>query len=351
MEWETNQGYLQFDNLNFKLAVIQHLAFELEILKVNHGLGDFDDYRETFEDYNAALRSYYENALTYYERLQIPAYMASYIDTLFIRIDDDIYLDIYPDWCGEGGFFKITDISEREAKQFPSLKEITFIDTTSQGSIIKKKLKPLGITVDYSKCKETKHERQVPLIIAILVLLAGVTIVSALFVHLHAGYLFQAGDHAAMEVEGEVTEGESSTLSMADAESEGGTESETDADAEKDSGLQQEKEYVLNDKYSFVNKEDGRLLLLDKEVQAYIDLGQYQYAHVIFLYKDDTLLDDRGLLVSEDGAQWSLIMDDYSNPVLVDTEGYDEISYSGMVNISSDTPYYFDLVAGMRIKE
>lgn len=344
MKWMENTEYLQFDNLNFKLAVIQHLVYNLEIMQADHGLGDFDEYlrqeKNIGKDYDEIVNNYYLDSLMYFEELKIPFYMAEYITELYIRLDDDIYFNIYPDWTCEDARFDITAISVREAEQFHKLKEISFIftyDSTCETQIAKD-LKIPGIKVNFQK-KRTVRKRKisVPVFAAIGILLLAAAISSFLLIY------FQV-----MVPHLNRTDTQSEEKHLPEA---GPDEKETVEDVTIQKNLEVDREFVLNAKYTFIKKADKTFLILDKDTGSYYDLDRYLYVHVVFLYDDGKLLDEKGLIVSEDKNEWYLITNDYSNPVKLITEENDNISDMGIVNITNESPDYFSITGGYNMEE
>lgn len=74
-----------------------------------------------------------EEAEAYFRALKIPASLAGQIKSLYVGEELDIYYQINPQWgdfdCFEDGdAFDIKDISEREIRQFPNLKEALFFN-------------------------------------------------------------------------------------------------------------------------------------------------------------------------------------------------------------------------------
>ena len=130
--------FLVFDNLPFKLTVIEVLMYQLKLLGEPYNAAD-----EFFERYNSdyltvsdeeALRrldEYIERGLKFFGELKIPCSLAPKIRYLYTGEEMNVYGNINPQWLDwekyeDGAMFAVTDISEREIKQFPNLEGITF---------------------------------------------------------------------------------------------------------------------------------------------------------------------------------------------------------------------------------
>ena len=72
------EGILQFENLNFKLAVIQVLMYDLNLLEPCFDIYDFaDKYKEL--EINTDSYTVIEPALNYFRELSIPRKFAQYV--------------------------------------------------------------------------------------------------------------------------------------------------------------------------------------------------------------------------------------------------------------------------------
>lgn len=130
--------FLVFDNLPFKLTVIEVLMYELKLLGEPYNASDefFERYAEDYltvseEEALRRLDEYIERGMRYFTELKIPRLLAPKIHYLYTGEEMSVYGSINPQWLDfekyeDGAMFAITDISEREIKQFPNLKGITF---------------------------------------------------------------------------------------------------------------------------------------------------------------------------------------------------------------------------------
>lgn len=129
-------GYLVFDNLPFKLAVVQKLMYEQQLLGEKYRGGDayferYDDVEEVSDEESLArLKPYITQGSAFFHGLNIPASMAGEITELYVGEELEIYFQINPQWLDFDGHFEkdfdITAVSEREVRQFPNLRSVTF---------------------------------------------------------------------------------------------------------------------------------------------------------------------------------------------------------------------------------
>ena len=152
--------FLVFDNLPFKLMVVEVLMYELKLLGEPYNAAD-----EFFERYEAycltasdeeqikVIEKYIERGVKYFSELKIPCALASEIRELYSGEEMNVYANINPQWLDikqyeDGAMFTVTDISEREIKQFPNLKSITFNMYLDPPDALLRKLEDWGIEVD-----------------------------------------------------------------------------------------------------------------------------------------------------------------------------------------------------------
>lgn len=130
------ERYLEFDNFPFKLAVIQELMYEQKLLGEPYRGGDkfMERYAGDLETVSEEmsiqrLLPHIAEAEAYFQELKVPASLADRVEKLYVGEELDIYYQINPQWgdfdCFEdGAAFDIKDITEREIRQFPNLKEV-----------------------------------------------------------------------------------------------------------------------------------------------------------------------------------------------------------------------------------
>lgn len=160
-EAETSgDGFIRFDNLTFKLAVIQELMYEQKLLS---SIGEFgDQFFEKYPDYASVdeseeikrLEAWSKDILSRYEELKIPAGLAPNVKKIYVGEENSVYYNVNPQWQDyddhfeNGKMFMITDVSEEEMKQFPNLKTFIFNMYDAPSPELVAKLKKHGCEVE-----------------------------------------------------------------------------------------------------------------------------------------------------------------------------------------------------------
>ena len=152
--------FLVFDNLPFKLMVIEVLMYEQKLLGEPYNAADefFDKYEAycltaSEDELIEVTEKYIERGVKHFSELKIPRALASEIRELYSGEEMNVYANINPQWLDikqyeDGAMFTVTDISEREIKQFPNLKSITFNMYLDPPDALLRKLEDWGIEVD-----------------------------------------------------------------------------------------------------------------------------------------------------------------------------------------------------------
>ena len=139
------EGYLQFDNFNFKLAIIQELMYDLNVLQPEFDIYEFaKEYKG--EEIDTEIDTVIEPALEYFKNLQIPKSLAKEVGSFYMDGGNEVYMNIIPLWDGEDGYFDLNDVSLAELRQFPNLTEATIL--TDDFDKIKKIFDAAGIKVE-----------------------------------------------------------------------------------------------------------------------------------------------------------------------------------------------------------
>ncbi|MCG8573403.1 MAG: hypothetical protein MI810_00845 [Flavobacteriales bacterium] len=114
----------EFADFNFKLAVIDHLMYDLELLQPQFDVHEFIDcYKErkiNLDDH------YYEvvpEVREYFEKLPIPTEYLEKVEEIFQDGGNEIYMQIVGFWDGEDDLFNITNTADLSL--LPNLKKIT----------------------------------------------------------------------------------------------------------------------------------------------------------------------------------------------------------------------------------
>lgn len=152
--------FLVFDNLPFKLTVVEVLMYELKLLGEPYNV--MDEFFERYEAYCITaseeelvkvVERYIERGVKFFTELKIPRALASKIRELYSGEEMSVYANINPQWLDikryeDGAMFTVTDISEREIRQFTNLKSIIFNMYLDPTDALLQKLESWGIEVN-----------------------------------------------------------------------------------------------------------------------------------------------------------------------------------------------------------
>lgn len=119
---ESEGDILHFDTLNFKLAIIQVLMYDLHLLKPEFDIYDFADHYEG-EKIDTDSDIIIEPAMNFFKEMEIPKNFAPYVEMLYMDGGNDVYMNIIPQWDGEDESFDLNEITLEELQQFPNLKK------------------------------------------------------------------------------------------------------------------------------------------------------------------------------------------------------------------------------------
>ena len=123
---ESEGDILHFDTLNFKLAIIQVLMYDLHLLKPEFDIYDFADHYEG-EKIDTDSDVIIEPAMNFFKEMEIPKNFAPYVEMLYMDGGNDVYMNIIPQWDGEDDSFDLNEITLEELQQFPNLKKATLM--------------------------------------------------------------------------------------------------------------------------------------------------------------------------------------------------------------------------------
>lgn len=138
---QSGDDCLTFDNFNFKLAVINELMYEQEILKPYFDIYDYMEFKKA--NWNLETEKNVRAAVQFFKDLPIPSAYAEKITRISMDGGNQIYLNIAPMWDGEDARFDVDKLTAVELKQFPNLKEMELMTTNPEK--LKKICEPLGI--------------------------------------------------------------------------------------------------------------------------------------------------------------------------------------------------------------
>lgn len=115
---------VQFEDFNFKLAVIQELMYERDVLQPRFDLYDFvESYTARDIDIEKEGYDVIPEVRAYFEALEIPADALPEIEDLYQDGGNEIYMQLYPFWDGEDDVFNIQ--SAADADLLPNLRSVT----------------------------------------------------------------------------------------------------------------------------------------------------------------------------------------------------------------------------------
>jgi hypothetical protein len=113
-----------FNDFNFKLAVIQELMYEREVLRPRFDVYDFvEEYTARQIDIEEEGYDIIPEVRAYFEDLAVPADAVSQIEELYQDGGNEIYMQLYPFWDGEDDVFNIQ--SAADADLLPNLQSVT----------------------------------------------------------------------------------------------------------------------------------------------------------------------------------------------------------------------------------
>ena len=141
---ETDEELLYFENITFKLAIIQVLMYDLEVLKPVFNIFDF---AEESSELNIDTESMeiIQPALEYMMNLPIPKKYAEQVQEIYMDGGNEIYMNLIPQWDGEDDSFDLNEVSLKELQQFPNLKQATIISSNFEH--VKKTFDKQGVQV------------------------------------------------------------------------------------------------------------------------------------------------------------------------------------------------------------
>lgn len=142
---------LKFQNLNFKLAVMQVLMYEKHLLEpefdICHFAAQYPRRRIDLEYEGHALPI--TEALLWFKAYPIPARLASEVTAINMDPSAAIYQNLAPNWDSNDELFNIDDdLSEEEVQQFPNLQHVCLLSSKQQK--IKAVFEKCGVEVTFT---------------------------------------------------------------------------------------------------------------------------------------------------------------------------------------------------------
>jgi hypothetical protein len=141
---KSSTSKIEFTDFNFKLAIVQELMYNTELLKPKFDVYEFAKIKkiEGFNDVNGAYEPISE-VVEYFKALEIDKNLAEQVTEIYQDGGNEIYMNATPQWDGEDDIFNIQ--SFEDIKHFPHLKKMTLFETDPK---IFEELKSKGIDAE-----------------------------------------------------------------------------------------------------------------------------------------------------------------------------------------------------------
>ncbi len=137
---------LVFDTFNFKLAVINELMYNQDVLKPYFDIYDYMAFKKG--KWNLETDKNVKAAVNYFKELPIPVSLADFVTEINMDGADEIYMNIAPEWDGRDDRFDFNTLTEAELKQFKNLKKMLIFGNDKDAEKLRKICEPLGITAE-----------------------------------------------------------------------------------------------------------------------------------------------------------------------------------------------------------
>ena len=138
---------LVFTDFNFKLAVMQELMYNQELLKPKFDLYEFVKFHTAREiDVEAEGYEFIPEVIDYFQQFEIEKELADKVTQLQQDGGNDIYLEVLRFWDGEDDVFNIR--SFKDAAQFKYLKTVSLFYYEPEDRQVLEELKQYGIKHD-----------------------------------------------------------------------------------------------------------------------------------------------------------------------------------------------------------
>ena len=141
-----DEDCLVFDTFNFKLAVINELMYNQEVLKPYFDIYDYMAFKKAH--WNLETDKNVRAAVNYFKELPIPVRLADYVTEINMDGSDEVYMNIAPEWDGRDERFDFNSLTETEIKQFKNLKKMLIFGNDKDATKLRKTCDPLGIEVE-----------------------------------------------------------------------------------------------------------------------------------------------------------------------------------------------------------
>ncbi|WP_316807122.1 DUF6892 domain-containing protein [Pedobacter agri] len=134
---------IEFKDFNFKLAIIEELMYNKELLKPKFDVYEFAEITK-IKGFSATEGGYepIPEVVEYFKELEIDKKFAEQVTEIYQDGGNEIYMNVTPQWDGEDDVFNIQ--SFEDIKHFPNLKKMTLFETDSK---VIEELKSKGIEI------------------------------------------------------------------------------------------------------------------------------------------------------------------------------------------------------------
>ena len=138
---KTSGEKIEFRDFNFKLAIIEELMYNKELIKPKFDVYEFAEIKNV-KGFSATEGGYepISEVVEYFKALEIDTKLAEQITEIYQDGGNEIYMNVAPQWDGEDDVFNIQ--SYEDIKHFPNLKKMTLFETNPK---IFEELKSKGI--------------------------------------------------------------------------------------------------------------------------------------------------------------------------------------------------------------
>lgn len=134
---------IEFKDFNFKLAIIEELMYNKELLKPKFDVYEFAEITK-IKGFSATEGGYepIPEVVEYFKALEIDKKLAEQVTEIYQDGGNEIYVNVTPQWDGEDDVFNIQSFDD--IKHFPNLKKMTLFETDSK---VIEELKSKGIEI------------------------------------------------------------------------------------------------------------------------------------------------------------------------------------------------------------
>lgn len=134
---------IEFKDFNFKLAIIEELMYNKELLKPKFDVYEFAEITK-IKGFSATEGGYepIPEVVEYFKAIEIDKKFAEQVTEIYQDGGNEIYMNVTPQWDGEDDVFNIQSFDD--IKHFPNLKKMTLFETDSK---VIEELKSKGIEI------------------------------------------------------------------------------------------------------------------------------------------------------------------------------------------------------------